>query len=129
MNIWGRESGINLLGQALDYASYRQQLLADNIANVETPDYRRKDADFNTYYRTVLKTKITHPKHLSIGSKPNSVINSVLQNSSARNDGNNVDIEWEMAELARNTLYYRSLSRQISKSLVNLKIAISEGRR
>ncbi|NLP17892.1 MAG: flagellar basal body rod protein FlgB [Firmicutes bacterium] len=129
MPIWGRGNNIDLLGQALDYASLRHRLLADNIANVETPGYKRKDANFSAYYRAALGAKVTHPGHIAISPRSTAILDSVLPNSTARNDNNNVDIDLEMAELARNTLYYRSLTRQISQSLANLKMAISEGRR
>ncbi|NLJ33652.1 MAG: flagellar basal body rod protein FlgB [Firmicutes bacterium] len=129
MSFWEGENSINTLGQALNYAGLRQRLLADNIANAQTPGYKRKDATFANHYRTALRARVTHPRHIAIYTEPTIVRDSILQNSTGKNDDNNVDIDLEMAELARNTLYFRSISRQISQSLANLKMAISEGRR
>ncbi|MDI9567939.1 MAG: flagellar basal body rod protein FlgB [Bacillota bacterium] len=118
-----------LLEQALDAATYRQRLLADNIANAETPGYKRKDIAFSTHLRRALAGKVTHPKHIAINSEPGGPVTTLVQESTARNDGNNVDIELEMAELAKNTLYYQGLARQASQYLANLRMVISEGRR
>ena len=58
-----------LLEQALDAATYRQRLLADNIANAETR-YKRKDIAFSTHLRRAPAGKVTHPKHIAINSEP-----------------------------------------------------------
>ncbi|HHW92296.1 MAG TPA: flagellar basal body rod protein FlgB [Firmicutes bacterium] len=124
-----RRSSLHLLEQALDVASYRQRLLSDNIANAETPGYKRKDIAFSTQIKRALAGKVTHPQHIAINSRPVGPVTPVVQESTARNDGNNVDIEVEMAELAKNTLYYQGLARQVSQYLANLRMVISEGRR
>ncbi|HHY36695.1 MAG TPA: flagellar basal body rod protein FlgB [Firmicutes bacterium] len=124
-----RGSTFRLLEQALDVASLRQRLLADNIANAETPGYKRKDIAFSTHFRRALAGKLTHPQHIPINSPTAGPAALVVQGTTARNDGNNVDIEVEMAELAKNTLYYQGLARQVTQYLANLRLVISEGRR
>jgi flagellar basal-body rod protein FlgB len=124
-----RRSSLHLLEQALDVASFRQRLLSDNIANAETPGYKRKDIAFSTHLKRALAGKVTHPRHMAINARPAGSVAFIFQESVARNDGNNVDIEVEMAELAKNTLYYQGLARQVSQYLANLRMVISEGRR
>jgi flagellar basal-body rod protein FlgB len=114
--------------QGLSIAAMRQRLLANNIANVDTPGYKRQDVDFSFYFRQALKGKITNKRHFSTNSFTNKQVGMELQ-TKGRNDGNNVDIDVEMAKLAQNTLYYQALVRQTSQYLNNLQQVISEGRR
>lgn len=128
MSLWATGT-LALLERALDVASLRQRLLADNIANVETPGYRRKDVSFSFHFQRALAGKVTHPAHIPIAPLPRDKQVITRQGTLGRNDGNNVDIELEMAELVKNSLYYQALLRQTSQYLVNLKRVISEGRR
>jgi len=79
MSFWEGENSINTLGQALNYAGLRQRLLADNIANAQTPGYKRKDATFANHYRTALRARVTHPRHIAIYTEPTIVRDSILQ--------------------------------------------------
>ncbi|AVX31197.1 flagellar basal-body rod protein FlgB [Carboxydocella thermautotrophica] len=133
-------STINFLERGLDAASLRHQVLSNNIANVSTPGFKRSDVVFEEVLAAALgqgeKTTLagvrTDAKHLPIGSVPIVAVQPQLvrqEDTSLRNDGNNVDIDVEMAELAKNTIYYEALSRQIGAEIAKLKYVISEGRR
>ncbi len=72
----------------------------------------------------------THARHFDL--KNNNTATPVAQtvtNYSLRTDGNNVDIDSEMAELAKNNIYYDAVVQQLSRYFSNIKSAVNEGRR
>ncbi|KXZ39761.1 flagellar basal-body rod protein FlgB [Alkalithermobacter thermoalcaliphilus JW-YL-7 = DSM 7308] len=128
MNI---NKNINLLSKALDMYSKRNQLLSNNIANANTPNYKRKDIKFNqilTRYQTQ-RGYITNEKHIEIGKNSGEFKIYTDKNTKTRLDGNNVDIDVEMAELSKNSIAYNTVAQQISNSFRRIKYAITEGRR
>lgn len=128
---------ISLLERGLNTASLRHQVIADNLANVDTPGYKRKEVAFEDQLISVLekgtgiKGVITHPKHIPIGiSSPDEVVPrvSTQEDQEYRNDKNNVDIDREMAVMAKNTLWFEAMLTQISSKLSGLKNTIREVR-
>lgn len=127
---------IPLLERALDCTWLRQQVIASNIANVDTPYYKRQEVSFEEKLKEILKTaptlplSKTDPRHL--GGKPGleEVKPAITRSRQAswRNDGNNVDIEAEMAQQAANLLNYNLLTRLVTEHFGMLRIAITEGR-
>lgn len=125
------ESIASLLAKALDASWARHEFLASNLANAETPGFKRQDLDFQSYLRSALSPGIavstTHPRHISsTGPKPLYV---TTDPSSLTPDGNNVDVDREMAEVSSNALYYTAVLRQLGEHLGLLRKAITEGRR
>lgn len=129
---------INLLQKGLDGAAIRQQTLANNIANVDTPDYKRRDVDFLSTLKkeahsleqeSILPLRVTDDKHLatSHSSKPFKKLH--MTNTSNRQDDNNVDVEYEMAELAKNSIYYNTLIQQINERFKLTRDVIEKGGR
>lgn len=124
---------LNILEKGLDASSLRQKVLADNVANVDTPGFKRSDVNFQEVLgqalgeennRTGLPLKRTSPQHLP-GSNEIAATGVVTeQNTSLRNDGNNVDIDREMANVAENGIYYNSVTRAISAEIALLRMAI-----
>ncbi len=116
---------------ALDGAWARQEILANNVANAETPGYKRQDLDFRGYLQKALGAPAspvtTDPRHLSATSSARMFAEQDL--SSITPDGNSVDIDKEMAEVSTNALYYEAVSKQLSSYLALLRKAITEGRR
>jgi len=128
---WALERGIEGL-------TIRHNLLADNIANVETPGFKRSDVAFKAQLAEAmgrdgrrLPLAATHRSHLGRPAGVHDYRPQVFQDSSTtmRADGNNVDIDREMAELARNTLEYQALVDVAARRLALLRTAITEGRR
>lgn len=126
---------INVLTAGLNFSTAKNRAISSNIANLETPGYKA--------FKVIMNEKIgskgkvdpsvltrTHPGHIS-GSKSGSSSISYVQDKSTtmRQDGNNVDLEHELAEMNANTVYYTALSRFTAQSFAGLKKAISEGRR
>ncbi len=127
------------LNTALDGLSLRQQVTGNNIANIDTPGFKSAEVDFETQLRramaqsSALALATTNPAHLTAtgglaGSIDGPVV-STSNNLSMRNDGNNVDIDREMARLAETSIMYDALAQQMSAKLALLKTIISEGRR
>ena len=104
---------INVVDRALDASYLRETVIANNIANVDTPYYKRKDVNF----QDVLDDAIDSAKYKTIDQAVTSINTDDLnpieytdaENFSYRIDLNNVDIETENAELASEQLRYQAL--------------------
>ncbi|MFU0801128.1 MAG: flagellar basal body rod protein FlgB [Xylanivirga thermophila] len=125
------------LEKALDGSWLRNQIIANNIANEDTPMYKRKDVAFADELKQALDVQgikgiKTREKHMDIGHMDIQHSAPKIKNTygtKMRMDGNNVDIDVEMSELAKNTIYYDALRLKASKEFQRLKMVISEGRR
>lgn len=134
MNILN-SSHFQLLERTLDAASLRQKVTANNIANVDTPYYKRSDVQFeellrNELNQTAFVGKTTHPKHIPIGASASQLEPKIVEdrNSVMNNNQNNVDIDSEMSLMAKNQLRYNIVTQQVNHDIRNLRLAI-EGRK
>lgn len=132
MSGWLDTPNIKVLEKGLDATSLRQQVLANNIANVDTPDFKRSDVDFAAVLGSVMKDpdqlalKTSSPQHFTSGASAGNGQAVVEDDSTTlRNDGNNVDIEQEMTNMAENSLQYNAIARAITAQFTNLSIAIN----
>ena len=120
---------INLLTKAADASWKRETVISNNIANVNTPGYKRKDLNF----QGVLAEELGRCKHESLDSKVSDVDLSRLDpqiyvdsaNYSYRMDGNNVDIDTENVELASEQIRYEGLTDCINSEFERMKAVIS----
>ena len=116
---------INVLEKAADASWLRDQCIANNIANVDTPGYKRQDVDFES----VLEKELGYRRSESMDEKVANVKLSRLKvgaytdaaGFSYRTDRNNVDIENENVLMAQNQLKYQGLMRGINSEFDNLK--------
>ena len=122
------------LERSLDASVLRGQLLSHNIANVNTPNYKRLDIDFASVLEeampvTTTEMARTNPRHLAGANGTASVPFRIVQESktSSREDGNNVDVEFEMTQVAENTLHFQAIAQSWKQQMSRLKMAI-EGR-
>ena len=128
-----------LLEKSLAAASVRQRVSANNIANANTPGFKKSAVVFEDLLQQALagggpglRQARTHEYHLSKTALTPEQVQPQIVTSNAtaiRNDGNNVDIEAEMANIAQNNLYYNALAQQLSARLNSLKTAIGQGGR
>lgn len=119
---------INVLDKAADAAWIRNEVIANNISNATTPDYKRQDVDFESEFRRALK----YSKYMSMDDrianvkvnqlKPRTYTDSA--NYSYRLDGNNVDIETENVTLASNQLKYNGLVDCMNQEFKNLQMVM-----
>lgn len=116
---------INVLDRAADATWQRNEAISNNIANVDTPGYKRQDVAFES----VLQQALGNNRYESMDDKVANVDLSRLRgrayldyaNYSYRLDGNNVDIENENVMLAENQLKYQGLISSINQEFTNLK--------
>ena len=116
---------INVLNRAADAAWQRNEAISNNIANVDTPGYKRQDVAFES----VLQQALGNNRYQSMDDKVANVNLSRLRgrayvdyaNYSYRLDGINVDIENENVMLAENQLKYQGLISSINQEFTNLQ--------
>lgn len=119
---------VNVLGKAADAAWQRNDILANNISNVDTPGYKRQDIDFESQLRKALGES----RYETVDSKVANLNNTELEakvytdlaNFSYRLDGNNVDIDTEGVELASNQIKYNGLIDSFNQEFANLKMVM-----
>ena len=122
-------SYINVLDKAADASWIRENAIANNVANVDTPGYKRQDVDF----QDILERKLKSTKYTSLQDAVNNVpldqLNSRAYTDygsySYRLDGNNVDIDTENVELASEQLRYQTLTTTMSLEFSRLKSAMT----
>lgn len=116
---------VNVLGKAADASWTRSELITNNIANVDTPGYKRKDVEFDDILARELKATRYHDLDESVSevnlNRLNSRIYTDSVNYSYRIDGNNVDIDTENVELASNEIKYNAIIDSVSQEFTRLK--------
>lgn len=119
---------INVLDKAADAGVLRNTAISNNIANDDTPGYKRQDVNFEA----VLARELNRSKYTSLDSKIKEVNLSRLNVSaytdspgySYRLDGNNVDIDTENVELAANQIKYQVMIDSMGQEFSRIKTAI-----
>ncbi len=129
--------GLKALYLGLDGLAVRQHAIANNIANVDTPNYKAQRVQFETHLQRALRRdeafkvalKVTHVGHLT-GSSPSGTPAVTVDSrpNTLRNDGNNVDIDLEMTELAETAIRFQALSQITGLKLTRLKTLIRDSR-
>lgn len=121
---------INIMDKAADASWIRENVIANNIANVDTPGYKRQDVDF----QSALEKELGSSKYVSLDRKVRS-LNADLSglsvspytdasNYSYRLDGNNVDVDTENVELASEQLRYELLTTAINEEFSRMKLVL-----
>lgn len=110
------------LERALAGSAQRQQLLANNLANADTPGFKRSDLDFHATLAGALQSGDSAAQLASLTFAPQTDTTSSMQA-----DGNNVDVDTEMSKLSQNALDYESLVTVANARLKMLATAIGTG--
>jgi flagellar basal-body rod protein FlgB len=138
---------LNFNQTALDVRSQRQQLLASNIANADTPNYKARDIDFastlNKQLKATQSTNVapvpgltmaqTSPMHMAGKPMPSSVSapgdNSALYRTSAQPnlDGNTVDMDIERNQFADNGMHYEAALGDVSGQIKSMLSVLQPG--
>jgi flagellar basal-body rod protein FlgB len=114
-NLFGPQ--LNNFQNALGRATQRHALLSENLANVNTPGYKRKDIDFN-----ITLQEETDKLGSSNDGTPE------VDRASIRIDGNSVDLEKEVMSLSETELRYQALTDMTATYFSNLRSVIREGK-
>jgi flagellar basal-body rod protein FlgB len=123
---------ISTLEQALNYASTKQKIISQNIANADTPNYKAKDVSFKNVLQDEMNTSPmanrTDRRHFDF--KPTSSSNMIFRNKNVQfnENGNSVDMDKEMSELATNQIYYNAVIERISGKFSSLQTVIRGGK-
>lgn len=113
----------DLLFSNLSFRSERQKVISSNIANINTPGYKTKELTFENELTKVnnkndLKLYTTHNKHMgeikSLDVKQGPSLKEV-QGLEEQNDGNNVNLDSQMGELAKNQMIFNALTESVKK--------------
>lgn len=142
----------DVMGKALDGLAKRHTAIASNLANVDTPNYHRRDVSFEGALQDAIRSqkskgspqlrpssndvpmtlRTTRPGHIPLGHIYNSVDEvqpEIMETNDLeyRRDGNSVDVETEMVQLAKNTGHYQAISNLESRNFRAIKSVISSG--
>jgi flagellar basal-body rod protein FlgB len=113
----GLNSQFDLLTKLLDATDLRHRVIAQNVANVNTPGYRRQEVLFEDALA----------RSIDAGKSPASVQPRVVEASGdvGRGDGNTVDIDAEMGRLNKNTILYRFFGQILAGQISTMRSAIT----
>ena len=122
---------VNILDKAADAANLRNELLTNNIANVSTPNYKRKDLDFESDLQGELAGEKNLSKAVKKANQNLETLDAQVYTDNAslsyRLDGNNVDINTEEARLAENQIKYQALVDLMNQEFARYNTVLSSG--
>lgn len=124
------------LGKALDASWIRNEVTANNISNIDTPNFKSSHVEFESALKDAIEgnnvgMKTTNIKHVNTDGKHISSIEPKIEkdtNTTMRMDGNNVDMEAQQLDMVKNVIYYNSLVQKLHGEFSRLRTAINEGK-
>lgn len=138
-------NNMDIMAKALDAYTLRNNTIASNIANADTPGYKRKEVEFESVLNKAMqeaktgstmianrdiKGRIANQARVKSNESPlDSIKATVFEQDTAdmyRIDGNNVDIDNEMTELVKNQLRYSTVLSQINKQFQAMRTAMGK---
>lgn len=129
---------LRLLERSLDVGMLRQRVIANNIANVDTPHFKSKQVVFEELLRqelerptSKLRAYRTDPRHLSF-QMSGFILGPVITtnpNAMVQHNGNDVDMEYEMSQMAKNQIWYNGLAQLTGGYFSKLSSVINGGGR
>lgn len=135
--MWNRLFHVtDCLRSGLRATSLRNEIIANNIANADTPGFKVSEVRFEDILASALSSgdlelKTTRPGHLRRRGAAAAMVDPVIavsEDASYRLDENNVDIEAQMVALSRNSLQYYTLVSKVNAEFAKLNMAITGGR-
>ena len=129
-------SGIyDVLGKSLDVLSDRQNIIASNVANANTPGYKAKELNFEQVMKSLvpsadsLHMKATSQKDLAGGGYTAGSSSSFVHNQKDETvpalDGNTVDLSKEMSDMSSNAIRFQAVAGLLSKKFATLTYAVT----
>ncbi len=123
---------ISSLEKGLSYATLKNKAIAQNIANVDTPNYKAKEVSFRQVFEDVQKKPLssnrTDVRHFEFEVGQSTTGLYSFDDFRARPNGNGVNMDAEQASLAENQIYYNALIDRVSGKLSTLNNVIKGGR-
>ena len=120
------DQAIDRLTRGLEFTSRRHEVLTKNIANLETPGYRAQDVAFDDYLNAMRPAAVdaSIPGPATAPGEPEAQL-VYATDGPARDDGNDVNLDRQMARLAENTLFNQTLVNLLTARFNAMKQAIS----
>jgi len=128
---------VDILHRAMDVASLRREVIANNIANADTPNFKRSTVNFEAQLKRALddeKTSVepaafvTDPRHISFDQKLDwHTVKPVRQLdylTQSKNNGNNVDLQQELMEAEQNQMQYSLMAQAATNEFNQLNIVL-----
>lgn len=128
---------VGMLKNAMDGAGSSHSVIANNIANVNTPNFRRSDVSFKEALAATdpgpgdpdeLALVTTSDRHIAVGGtqdpQPFAITTAVDNGQQMRVDGSNVDVDQEMAKLSLNSAYAQTMGQLLQNQFSRLRQAI-----
>lgn len=119
---------INVLDKAMDASWIRNNAIANNIANADTPGYKRQDVDFETQLAKALHSSRYTSMDAKVADLKLNRLNPVTYQDysgfSYRIDGNNVDPDTEAVYLAKNQVVYQGLELSMNQEFKNIQAVL-----
>ena len=120
---------IDVLNKAAKASWKRNELLVNNLANVSTPGYKRKDIQFAPYLKSALIGKGSLDNRVAKAARNGRIEPTVYTDNSSlsyRLDGNNVDIDTESAMFAENQIYYNAILESMTQEFSRIRTVLSK---
>ena len=111
------ESVTKLLEKSLDFTNVKQKIRSQNISNLNTENYKRKDVEFDELFSENLSSgmKVTNQKHIGfteMGENNFKIVDDPSENNAS--GINNVDMDKEMADMAQNSIVFKFAARKLN---------------
>ncbi|MBT2665815.1 flagellar basal body rod protein FlgB [Bacillus sp. ISL-4] len=121
------------LENALNYSNVKQKVISQNIANSDTPNYKAKEVNKTQSFKAELESSLesyrTDERHFTFRSEGSPASQIVMQkNVRYNNNGNSVDVDKEMTELAAIQIYYNAVTDRLSGKFQSLQNVIRGGK-
>ena len=108
---------LSLVEKALNIRAYYHKVLAGNVANVETPNYKEKDIDFNR----ALDSNMRKSEDIEVKEKTS-------HDDFNSTDGNTVNMEDQVVKMTENNLYFNSLTKIVTRKFATMRYIITVGK-
>ncbi|MFS0553043.1 flagellar basal body rod protein FlgB [Brevibacillus sp. 179-C9.3 HS] len=128
---------LQVLERSLDAATLRHRTIANNLANIDTPQFKSQQVIFESFLQDELNARAggkleayrTNQRHLPFGSTGGVAVPQVGSNPNnfVQNNGNDVDLETETTELAKNQIWYGGLTQLTAGHFQKLRSVIEGG--
>ena len=124
---------VNLIEQGLNYSSLKSKAISQNIANVDTPNYKAKSISFKSVLdeqaRDIGKPSLkSDSRHYEFKKTVHNDFQTMSKNTNYNSTGNSVDMDSEMSDLATNQIYYNALIERLNGNFQTLKSVIQGGK-
>ncbi|HLQ74282.1 MAG TPA: flagellar basal body rod protein FlgB [Bacillota bacterium] len=125
------DSTTNIINNSLDYSTAKNKVISNNLSNIDTPNYKAKEIPFKNILSNEIDRQIsakrTHERHIPFVGDNDKFQVKTKRQSDYNNNGNNVDIDKEMSELAKNQIYYQVLVDRLNGKFGNIQTVLRGG--